>query len=277
VGVIIGFILISILIVFLIAWIQRCQEKRRYNIQANNEFEQAEKAAMRAINNRSLVKAQEALDEYGSSYEYYEPQMTDEAKSKYGGTMWSLQKQVCKLEKEKWEKKADFLLGKFLQLYKELLACEDSTINDPKELKSKKRQCLRTRESYFDLKFSEDYDIDYDQYFKDYLGADFDPCMAKEDILNLRLDDCIRSYLPEKERINTLYEMVLDYAENQKYAKRCALFNSGFQGYDRGEIEEVEKNLVKTGRICEYKMGNRWYVKLTDSEKVKREQKKNNV
>lgn len=89
--------------------------------------------------------------------------------------------------------------------------------------------------------------------------------------LQTALDAAIEPLKPEQRRKRALYRNVMEYVAKGESVQRAALLKNPFPEATAEEVRFCYRELVREYRLVEIKIGNRWFVTLSDKEKEKRE------
>ena len=86
----------------------------------------------------------------------------------------------------------------------------------------------------------------------------------------MRLDQAVTEMKPEYRRKMTLYRKIVDAVENEGSVMRSDLLKRSFPNATAKEVECCYKELIKKYKLVEVKLGNRYFVSLSDKELNKR-------
>ncbi len=89
--------------------------------------------------------------------------------------------------------------------------------------------------------------------------------------LQTALDAAIEPLKPEQRRKRALYRNVMEYVAKGESVQRAALLKNPFPEATAEEVRFCYLGLLREYRLVEIKIGNRWFVTLSDKEKEKRE------
>lgn len=95
--------------------------------------------------------------------------------------------------------------------------------------------------------------------------------VGSENALRAALDRAVEQLKPEQRRKKALYRNVMEYVAKGESVQRAALLKETFPEATAGEVRFCYRDLVREYRLMEIKIGNRWFVTLSDREKEKRE------
>ena len=226
------------------------------------------------LDSNSIQKVQESINElsqaYSETYEY----MSDLDKQVYTEDLNDLKDHLHDLEEDKWERKAGPHLQKFMDYYDIVMSGDLNNFKDVDLLLSYKKKCVSEWQKYYAVPLdSYSTTIRPKEYFRRILGSDYDPCMDSSIALEKKLNDHVANARPEQKRKRHLYNLIVSFVGEQESIQRVRLLEKTFDGFTVDEIKYCYKDLVKKNRLVEYKMGNRVFVSLSDSEKSKHPQK----
>ena len=69
------------------------------------------------------------------------------------------------------------------------------------------------------------------------------------------------------ERRERLYALLVRQVTDRESMLRSELLGTAFSGFTAAEVKCCYRGLIAQNRLYEYKMGNRWFVSLSDREK----------
>lgn len=186
----------------------------------------------------------------------------------YQQDMRDLREHYEDLAKEEWEDKADRILDKFYNLYDMIT---DPTFKDVEKAYRSKKQCIGYWQQFF-LSIPSETGIWYDakNYMKKYLDENYDDCMYSHETLEKKLDQCIEEMKPEYRRKRKLRDDIIDVVAKSESIMRSQLYSTPFEGSTAQEVRYCVNELVEKYRLVELKIGNRYFVSLSDKEKEKR-------
>jgi len=184
-----------------------------------------------------------------------------------------LQEHVNDLEKGEWEEKAVGILSQFLDCYQFVTEAEHHDFTMLEEVVKQRNKCIRLWYKYWDSIESVSVTVYPKQYMVDFMGNDFHPCMHDGQKLKAVLDEAVNKERPEYRRKMKLLKDIADYVYSHDGLMRCELLKKKFGESSEKEISCCYKMLVKQHKIIEMKVGNRYFVCLSDKETEKRNKK----
>ena len=228
-----------------------------------------------ALYSSSTKKVKQYVSDFEAAYKEAEPHMTSSQRSAYreikSEITQTAREQIRELEEDRWERVAEKHLQNFYDSYYMVTNGELHTFRDVELLMKEKARCIREWQSYFAVDLDQfDTTIYPKKYMREYLGEDYDPCMDSHEALEKKLSDCVASMRPEQKRKNQLYKLIVDHVRRQETVPRGELLKTEFPGYIPEEVRCCYRELIKRNRLVETKMGNRFFVSLSDKELAKK-------
>lgn len=179
------------------------------------------------------------------------------------------------LLEEKWKKKMDPIVDELNGCYELVTAACNHTFQKVEDVIWARDRCLHLYDAYWAAagKFLEENQCRGRIRTKDYLNSwhPEENRFASRWELQQTLDAAIEPLKPEQKRKKKLYRDILNWVAEQESVQQCALLKQGFPNATAEEVKYCYKDLVKQYRLVKYKMGNRWFVMLSDKEKERRE------
>ncbi len=167
-----------------------------------------------------------------------------------------------------WKEKADEILNCFMGYY-------DAVINNCGSFQSiefasaDKNKCLKYWDKYWSLHSDLPLKVSHSDYMREYLQGDYEPCMQDRWSLEKRLADAIDELKPERKRKQQLYSNMLHFVGENGSIKRAVLLKHSFLGFNSEEVKYCYNELLKKYRLVEYRIGNPYFVMLSDKEREK--------
>ena len=242
-------------------------EKRK---QALKEYFKTDNKVGRALDSNSRKHVKETLKEFEAAYQNSQDYLGYAGKSLHMTDKEDLQAHLKELEEEAWLKKAGKHSDAFAYNY-EIVTCADlDNFKDVELIMKAKKKCLDEWQKYFAVDLSEYETTIYPKrYLRENMGEMYDPCMESRETLEKKLSECIQAARPEYRRKMRLYEDIVEYVSRHPDIPRSDLFRVKFSGATAEEVKHCYKELIKKNRLFEMKMGNRFFVSLSDKEKSK--------
>lgn len=174
-----------------------------------------------------------------------------------------------------WKEEADPILAELRYSFRLITDAEQHGFENVEDVIKEKAECLSAYDEYFTMSsdFLEKYQCYGLIHVKDYLeqanpfGRKIQNAWELEQIL----DAAIEPLKPEQKRKKKLYRDILNWVAEQESVQQCVLLKREFPNATAEEVKYCYKDLVKRYKLVKYKMGNRWFVTLSDKEKEKRE------
>lgn len=239
-------------------------------------YEQLDKIGLRASDSSSIDKVKSYLDELGILLEDARRDGAPEEKlqeiRKYQKDV-DLDYQI--LLEEKWKKKMDPIVDELNGCYKFVTMAYNHTFQKVEDVIWARDRCL----ALFDLyrraadTFMEDNQCWGRIRTKEYLNGwhpEENRFVSKWE-LQQTLDAAIEPLKPEQKRKKKLYRDILNWVAEQESVQQCVLLKREFPNATAEEVKYCYQELVKRYKLVKYKMGNRWFVTLSDKEKEQRE------
>lgn len=174
-----------------------------------------------------------------------------------------------------WKKEADAILAGLRYSFRLITDAERHGFENVEDVIEEKAECLSLYDEYFTM--SSDFIEKYQCYglihVKDYFEQEnpFEREIQNAWELEQVLDAAIEPLKPEQKRKKKLYRDILNWVAEQESVQQCALLKQEFPNATAEEVKYCYKDMVKQYRLVKYKMGNRWFVMLSDKEKERRE------
>lgn len=184
-----------------------------------------------------------------------------------------VQELVDSMERAEWEEKADKILSNFLDAFEFVTTSEYHTFRNIEDVLSEKKKCVRLWYKYWESIEGVQVRVHPKEYMKEYLGASFDPCMQESEKLKKRLEKSVENLKPENKRKKMLYDEIIKTVAESGSIMQCQLLKLDFHGATRKEVECCYNHLIAKYRLVKVKIGNRYFVSLSDKEKEKYEKK----
>lgn len=181
---------------------------------------------------------------------------------------------VENLEIADWEMRAEKHLQAFIDCYEMLIGRDFENFRDVEEFFRVKNRCISEWQKYFAVDVSEYSTRIYPkQYMREWLQERYDPCMESHEALEKKLSDYVSAMRPEQKRKNKLYNAVVEHVNVSGTLVRSELLKHEFPGFIAEEVRCCYRQLLKQNRLVETKIGNRWFVSLSDKELAKKNRK----
>lgn len=232
---------------------------------------EAAKLLAKGLDAKRADTAEQALLQYEALYDEISSRQPLRSDHIYKEDMKDIRENYKTMAIEEWHEKADKILDKFLELY---TLITDPSFKDVEKAYRSKKRCIELWQSYF-YSIPDDTGIWYDgkTHMKEYLGDDYDICMETHEFLEKRLSQCIEEMKPEYKRKQNLRKQILDIVAEKQSVMRAELVKMPFEGCTVQEVTYCVKELVDSYRLVALKIGNRYFISLSDKEKAKREKK----
>ena len=188
-----------------------------------------------------------------------------------------LQDRITELEMERWEKKALPHLEKFWDCWDEFTCGDIETSNAIELLKGSEyyiklqKKCINAWLRYYAVP-TDCYEIAIrpKEYFRDFMGEWYDPCMDSQATLEKRLSEITAPMRSEYQRKNKLLRILTAYVRENENIQRSKLLKVDFPGFTNQEARYGYKELIKKNRLVEVKIGDRYFVSLPLSKSKER-------
>lgn len=178
---------------------------------------------------------------------------------------------VDELSLEKIENKVNPMLDDLLHYYTVIM---DGDFNDVDRLVALRNKCITILQKYINICLHGEYTISSRGHMMEYFGEEYDPCMDNSTDLKAKLDRRIMELRPEKERKLKIISQMLSLVEREESIMRANLLKTQFNDCTADELKSCYREMVDKNRLAEIKIGNRYFVMLSDKEKKKRQPKK---
>lgn len=249
-----------------IHWLWNRHSHRRMTDIEREFAEEAYQLKSKALNAKKASKVDAALSVYEGLHYIAKKQGELVSEHIYQEDMRDMSDYYEDLTREEWEKSANKLLDKFRELY---LIIAEPTYKDVERAYRSKKRCIEYWQKYF-ASMPTGIHVYPKQYLREYLDLDYDPCMESHELLEKRLSECIEQMKPEYQRVVRLRKDMLDYVFENDSVMRSELLRKQFDGCTDKEVEYCYRELVNKYKLVAVKIGNRYFVKLSDKEREKR-------
>jgi hypothetical protein len=266
VGICVG--LIALAVIGELISLTRLAGKKRMSQEEADFAKEAAKLADKGIDAKRSKTAEEALMHYELLHNDIASRRKLVSEHIYQEDMKDVRENYESLSIEEWQAKAGRILDKFYELYAMIT---DPDFRDVDKAYRSKKRCIEYWQKYF-YSIPSETGIWYDAktYMKEYLGELYDECMYSHETLEKKLSACIEEMKPEYKRKMKLRNQIIDIVAERESIMRAELISMHFEGCTKKEIEYCIKELVDTYRLVALKIGNRYFVSLSDKEKSKR-------
>lgn len=180
-----------------------------------------------------------------------------------------IREEIESRKKEEWEEHASKILRKFFDVYYMIVDYDFDNVDRAYKAKA---QCLKYWDQYWKSVYECEVQVAPRQLFDLYVYEDEHFFDSKE-TLQRRLDQAINEMKPEYKRKMGLYKEIIDAVAEECSIMRSDLLKKPFPDAAPKEIECCYKELIKKYRLVEVKLGNRYFVSLSDKELEKRNRK----
>ena len=239
-------------------------------------YEQLDKIGLRASDSNSIDKVKSYLDELGILLEDARRDGAPEEKleqiRRYQKDVdWNYQI----LLEEKWKKKMDPIVDELNGCYELVTMAYNHTFQKVEDVTWARDRCLHLYDAYWAAagKFLEENQcrgrIRTDEYLNQWYPEENRFTTKWE--LQQKLDAAIEPLKPEQKRKRKLYQDILNWVAEREAVQQCVLLRQEFPNATAEEVKYCYQELVKQYKLVKYKMGNRWFVTLSDKEKEQRE------
>lgn len=179
------------------------------------------------------------------------------------------------LLEEKWKKKIDPIVDELNDCYEIVMTAYNHTFQKVEDVIWARDRCL----ALFDLyRKAADTFLEENQCRGRIRTAEYLNSWHPEEKrfvskweLQQTLDAAIEPLKPEQKRKKKLYRDILNWVAEQEAVQQCVLLKQEFPNATAEEVKYCYKDMVKQYKLVKYKMGNRWFVTLSDKEKERRE------
>lgn len=267
---ILGCFLLAVIIMFpLILRLSREEESFKNYSKADDKCE-------RASEGNSIKRLKENISNLENAYQQASPYFSSKQKDAHMRNMNEYRENLRLLEEEKWQRKADKYLQDFAECYEIIRSRELEDFRDVELLLKYEKKCIDSWQKYFAIDLTEYESTLYPKrYLKEFMDDDYDPCMESKQALEKKLSEYIGHMRPEYKRKTKLYKILVDYVREVGSIKRAALLKTVFDGYTQDELKCCYRELIKKNRLVEIKLGNLYFVYLSDKEAAKNSASKN--
>lgn len=239
-------------------------------------YEQLDKIGLRASDSSSIDKVKSYLDELEI---LLKDARRDGAPEEKLEEIRRYQKDVDRdyqiLLEEKWEKKVDPIVDELNDCYEFVTMAYNHTFQKVEDVIWARDRCLDLFDLYWKAAdtFLEENQCRGRIRTGEYLNRwkPEENRFASRWELQQTLDAAIEPLKPEQKRKKKLYRDILNWVAEREAVQQCVLLRQEFPNATAEEVKYCYKDLVKRYKLVKYKMGNRWFVMLSDKEKEQRE------
>lgn len=262
----------ALLIVFCIVWLRersRKEAERARQKAVNQGISRNYKLLEKAMQTPSAKTAENYLLQAEANYHAVHHLSSGAGREVLEHNIQNIRDEVEEKQRYKWESNARKILSNLFDTYSMII--NHSFDNVERAYKAKAR-CMKYWDQYWQS--IEDYDILLypKQFFKNSI-ASYDPCFEDRGALEQRLDQAITEMKPEYKRKMALYKKIMDAVAKEGSIMRSDLTKKSFPDAVPKEVECCYKELIKKYKLVEVKLGNRYFVSLSDKELEKRNTK----
>ncbi|MBR3019825.1 MAG: hypothetical protein IKH57_22590 [Clostridia bacterium] len=243
--------------------------KSRMSREEREFAEEAYKLHMSGMDAKTSRKAEEKLLQYEALYSDIASKQSLVSEHIYQEDMSDIRENYESLTREEWQEKADKILDKFYDLYSIIT---DPNFKDVEKAYSSKKRCIKYWQDYFSsIPYETGIWFDAKFHMREHLGLNYDICMDSHESLEKKLSQCIDEMKPEYKRKMNLRKQIIDTVAEQESIMRSKLIATPFEGCTVKEVEYCIKELVEKYQLVSVKIGNRYFVSLSDKEKQRRD------
>ena len=260
---------IAAFFVILVCFIIYCGSRGEARQRTQNYLEASDKL-FTAVDSKSIKKVRESISCLDYEYNKVKDITGSSGNYLYSEDRGFLVEHLHDLEQDKWEKKANKYLQEFSDCYLSIVSHELEHFESVELLYKTKKRCIEQWQKYFAIDLSEYETTIYPKrYLRDWMGDDYDPCMESHATLEKKLNECVAVMRPEYKRKTALLDIIVNYVATKNTISRSDLLKKTFKGYSQDEVKYCYRELIKTNRLFEMKIGGRYFVSLSDKEAAK--------
>ena len=223
----------------------------------------------KGIDSYSESTVKSCLFELETGFNEIEEYLPSISKKCYLDDIQDLREQLTDIQTEKWEKTADQILKKFIESF-ELITKPTEFANIDQVYKAREK-CLDSWYEYWQSIHDCEAVVYPKKYMKENLDDRFEPCMWDSASLKKRLDDCITQKRPEYLRKMKIIDAMISSVESSVNMLRSELLKTSFADSTPEEVRSCYNALLKSHKMFEWKLGNRWFVSLSDKYRKSRQ------
>lgn len=257
---------------FCILWARnriKKEKERAKQREVNHSISQNYKLLEKAMKTSSAKTAENYLFQAESNYQAVHHLSSGVWREVLEHNIQDIREEVEEKQRGKWEDDARKILDNLFNTY--YMIIDHNFDNVDRAYKAKER-CMKYWNQYWQS--IEAYDIPlYPKQFLRNSMVDYDPCFEDGSSLQRRLDQAITEMKPEYKRKMGLYRKITDAVSDEGSIMRSDLLKKQFPDATPKEIECCYKELIKKYKLVEVKLGNRYFVSLSDKELEKRDSK----
>lgn len=267
------FLLYIFLVIFLgILWAQNRIKKEKEHARqkaVNRSISQNYNLLVKTMNANSVKAAENYLSQAELNYAAVHDIANEAGRETLEYNLNSIREEVEEKQRDKWENDARRILDNLFNSYYLIVEHDFDNVDLAYKAKSK---CMKYWDQYWQS--IEKYDIPLypKQFLRNYM-VDYDPCFENGEALQRRLEQAITEMKPEYRRKMDLYKKIMDTVADAGSIMRSDLLKKSFPDSIPKEVECCYKELIKKYKLVEVKLGNRYFVSISDKELDRRNRK----
>lgn len=263
------FLYICAIVIFSIIWawrrIKRAEENSKQNI-VYHTIDMNANLRYKASDVKSIKTVEKFLSQAEANYQNVRHLATDINKEWLESDINDIRNEIESRKREAWENKASKILQKLVDTYYMIIEYDFDNIDRAYRAKT---QCLKYWDQYWQSVDNCEVQVSPRQFFNEYVYNE-DHSFDSKATLQQRLEQAINEMKPEYLRKVSIYNAIIDSVAEENSIMRCTLLKKSIPNATAKEIELCYKELIKKYRLVEVKLGNRYFVSLSDKELAKR-------
>lgn len=228
-------------------------------------------------------------EEFKSEYDRYSDPLSSSSKSFCDYTLNELRSNYITVLENDVDEKTEKYLDGFIDDF--VLLTELMDFFDVDDAYKRKNSCLRNYDAYWetvskisDNAVSDERSLVWEKAKKNFIDAFTENSQSNihfwdENGMNksvrqqlvAEIDKCVETLKPEYKRKMKIYDDILSVVRSKESIKRADLLRTKIDNATEEEVSVCYKVLVKKGKLFEMKLGNRYFVSLSDKESQKKQ------
>ena len=228
-------------------------------------------------------------EEFKSEYDRYSDPLSSSSKSFCDYTLNELRSNYITVLENDVDEKTEKYLSEFVDEFVFLTEWMDFV--DVDYVYKRKNSCLRNYDAYWetvrkisDNAVSDERSLVWEKAKKNFIDAFTENSessirFGNEDGMNksvreqlvAEIDKCVETLKPEYKRKMKMYDDILSVVRSKESIKRADLLHTKIDNATEWEVSVCYKALVEKGRLVEMKLGNWYFVSLSDKESQKKQ------
>lgn len=259
----------SVLIVFCILWMRSRIRKSKEHSKQQAVYRAIDKNAelsYKAVDAKSIKTVEKYLSQAEANYQEVSHFANSVNREWLESDIEDIRKEIENRKREEWETQASEILRKLFDVYYMIIEYDFENVDRAYKAKT---QCLKYWDQYWKSVYECEVQIAPRHFFDMYVYEEDHSFDSKEN-LQRRLEQAINEMKPEYLRKMSIYNAILNVVYEANSIMRCDLLKTNIPNATAKEVGYCYKELIKKYKLVEVKLGNRYFVSLSDKELEKR-------